>query len=95
MEAVNSVDNGGRLKKIKGAMQGRVVGTKMDKTAVVMVERKTKHPLYKKIVRRHKKYLAHDPENRCNLGDVVEIIPSRPLSKRKKWLVYRIVKRAD
>jgi small subunit ribosomal protein S17 len=70
-------------------MQGVVVSDKMDKTVVVNVERRFKHPLYKKFIRRTKKYLAHDEENRCKVGDVVSIRESRPLSKRKAWEVIR------
>ncbi len=76
-------------------LTGAVVSTDMEKTAVVRVERIKKHPLYKKTMKRHKKYLAHDEQNSCTVGDVVEITPSRPLSKRKRWLVYRIVKKAQ
>ena len=73
----------------KRVMQGVVVSDKMDKTVVVNVERRFKHPLYKKFIRRTKKYLAHDEENRCKVGDVVSIRESRPLSKRKAWEVIR------
>ena len=73
----------------KRVMQGVVVSDKMDKTVVVNVERRFKHPLYKKFIRRTKKYLAHDEENRCKVGDVVSIRESRPLSKRKTWEVIR------
>jgi len=77
------------------SLTGSVVSTAMDKTAVVEVERLKKHPLYKKTMKRHKKYLAHDEENACTVGDVVEIIPSRPLSRQKRWAVYRIVQKAQ
>ena len=73
----------------KRVMQGVVVSDKMDKTVVVNVERRFKHPLYKKFIRRTRKYLAHDEENRCKVGDVVSIRESRPLSKRKAWEVIR------
>ena len=66
-------------------MKGIVVSDKMDKTVVVRVERKVKHPLYKKFVRRSKKYAAHDAENVCKIGDVVNIRECRPISKRKRW----------
>ncbi len=71
----------------KRVMQGVVVSDKMEKTVVVNVERRFKHPLYKKFIRRSKKYLAHDEANQCKEGDVVNIRESRPLSKRKKWEV--------
>ena len=68
-------------------MQGVVVSDKMDKTVVVNVERRFKHPLYKKFIRRSKKYLAHDETNQCKEGDVVSIRENRPMSKRKRWEV--------
>jgi len=68
-------------------MQGVVVGDKMDKTVVVNVERRFKHPLYKKYIKRSKKYVAHDEANEKKIGDVVSIRECRPLSKRKRWEV--------
>ncbi len=68
-------------------LQGVVVSDKMDKTVVVKVERKLMHPLYKKFIRRSKKYAAHDEGNISKVGDVVEIRECRPLSKRKRWEV--------
>lgn len=78
----------------KKVLTGVVVSDKMDKTVVVRVERRVKHPLYKKYVRRHKKYYAHDPKNECKVGDLVEIIESRPLSRLKRWRVLRTVVKA-
>ena len=71
----------------KRIMRGVVVSDKMDKTVVVKVERKIKHPLYKKFIRRTKKYAAHDETNTAKIGDIVRIRESRPLSKRKHWEV--------
>jgi small subunit ribosomal protein S17 len=68
-------------------MQGKVVSDKMDKTVVVEVERRVAHPLYKKIVRHTKKYVAHDESNALKIGDLVRIRECRPLSKRKCWEV--------
>ena len=68
-------------------LQGTVVSSAGDKTVVVRVERRLKHPVYKKFIRRSKKYAAHDPENRCKPGDVVRIRESRPHSKTKTWEV--------
>ncbi len=68
-------------------LQGIVVSSAGDKTVVVRVERRLKHPVYKKFIRRSKKYPAHDPENRCKTGDVVRIRESRPYSKTKTWEV--------
>ncbi len=73
---------------------GIVVSDKMDKTIVVKVERQYKHPLYKKIIRRHKKFKAHDENNDCNLGDTVEIQECRPLSRDKRWNLLNIITRS-
>jgi small subunit ribosomal protein S17 len=74
---------------------GKVVSSKMDKTVVVAVANTITHPLYHRTMKRTKKFHAHDEENRCNVGDVVEIVSSRPLSKTKRWRVLDIVKRAE
>ena len=71
----------------KRVLQGVVVSTKMDKSAVVRVERRVMHPVYKKYVKRSKKYTAHDEKNLCNVGDVVQIVECRPISKTKTWMV--------
>lgn len=76
----------------KKILRGTVISDKMDKTVTVSVERIFQHPLYKKIIKTRKKYKAHDEENKCRVGDVVEIIESRPISKTKRWKVLRIVK---
>ena len=68
-------------------VQGVVVSDKMDKTIVVLVERRIMHPLYKKYIRRSSKYAAHDETNACKVGDMVRIRECRPLSKRKRWEV--------
>ena len=68
-------------------LTGRVVSDKMDKTVTVTVERRVMHPLYKKFIRRSKKYAAHDEANLCKIGDLVRIEECRPISKRKTWLV--------
>ncbi|MEJ2142792.1 MAG: 30S ribosomal protein S17 [Gammaproteobacteria bacterium] len=75
-------------------VQGRVVSNKMDKTITVMVERKVKHPVYGKFVKKSTKLHAHDANNECNEGDVVTISACRPLSKSKKWKLETIVERA-
>lgn len=77
--------------KVVRTLTGRVVSNKMDKTVTVLVERKVKHPMIGKVVRRSNKFHAHDAENRCNEGDVVVISESRPLSKTKTWVVREIV----
>jgi len=73
---------------------GTVVSDKMDKTAVVQVERLVKHPLYKKYIRRRNKFAAHDTDNSCSIGDKVMITESRPISKLKRWRVTDILEKA-
>ena len=68
-------------------LTGRVTSDKMDKTVTVLVERRVMHPLYKKFIRRSKKYAAHDEANQCKTGDLVRIEECRPISKRKTWMV--------
>jgi small subunit ribosomal protein S17 len=74
---------------------GRVVSDKMNKTVVVTVESRRRHPLYKKIVRRTAKFKAHDEASACKIGDVVRIVETRPLSKDKRWRVAEIVARHE
>jgi small subunit ribosomal protein S17 len=74
---------------------GTIVGDKMEKTIVVAVESHYKHPLYNKILRRVKKYKAHDPEKSGKLGDVVKISETRPLSKTKRWRLEEVIKKAE
>jgi len=71
----------------KRILQGTVVGDKADKTISVLVERRIKHPLYKKTIRRSKRYAAHDEQNKVKTGDVVRIEECRPISKTKTWQV--------
>ncbi|MFY9589486.1 30S ribosomal protein S17 [Rickettsia endosymbiont of Halotydeus destructor] len=71
----------------KRILQGVVVSSKADKTITVKVERKFQHPIYKKFVKVSKKYAAHDPENKFQDGDKVNIVESRPISKTKTWIV--------
>jgi len=73
---------------------GRVVSDKMDKTVTVLVERRVKHPLYKKYIRRSTRIHAHDEAGDCNVGDSVSIVQCRPLSRTKAWRVHEIVARA-
>jgi len=76
-------------------LEGVVVSNAADKTIVVEVERKFLHPRYHKTVRRHKKYMAHDEENICNVGDRVRIASCRPLSRRKRWTLDAVLSRAE
>lgn len=73
---------------------GVVVKDKMDKSIVVAVERKMKHPIYGKFVKKTKRFVAHDEENDCNIGDTVKIMETRPLSKTKCWRLVNIIERA-
>jgi small subunit ribosomal protein S17 len=73
---------------------GLVVSDKMDKTVVVRVERLVRDPMYKKYVRRYSRFMAHDEENACGVGDRVRIIEHRPLSKRKRWKVQSMLVKA-
>ena len=70
------------------------MSNKCDKTIVVRVETLVKHPLFKKYIRRHKKFMAHDPNNECGIGDVVKIIEFRPLSRNKRWHLVSIMEKA-
>lgn len=74
---------------------GTVVSDKTDKTIVVKVETRMPHPLYGKIVRRSRKYTAHDEENQCRVGDLVRIMETRPLSRTKRWRLVEIVEKAE
>ncbi len=73
---------------------GEVVSNKMEKTIVVAVKRKVKHPIYGKFVNKTTKFVAHDEENTCNEGDLVRIMETRPLSKNKNWRLVEIIERA-
>jgi small subunit ribosomal protein S17 len=73
---------------------GVVVSNKMDKSIVVAVKRKVKHPIYGKFINKTKKLMAHDEENKCNIGDTVRISETRPLSKIKTWRLIEIIERA-
>ena len=73
---------------------GRVVSNKMDKTVVVAIEDNVKHPIYGKIIKRTLKLHAHDENNECGVGDKVEVMETRPLSKTKRWRVVEIIEKA-
>ncbi len=78
----------------KNEKVGEVVSTKMQKTIVVQVSRRVPHPLYKRIITKHKKFYAHDEEQTARVGDVVRIIESRPLSKLKRWTLDEVIRRS-
>ena len=81
--------------KTERTVTGSVVSNKMDKSITVLVERKVKHPLFKKYVRRSTKLHAHDADNVCNEGDVVTIRQCRPISKTKTWTLVEVVEKAN
>jgi small subunit ribosomal protein S17 len=83
-----------KAQKVVRSLSGRVVSDKMDKTVTVLVERKVKHPLIGKVIRRSSKFHAHDESNECKEGDLVIIEESRPLSKTKTWRVSKVVEKA-
>ena len=82
------------MKERKRVLVGRVLSNRMDKTVVVQVERKKRHPLYGKVIATRTKYKAHDAENACQIGDLVQMIEFRPMSREKRWLVTQILERA-
>lgn len=82
-------------RNMRKTITGTVVSDKMDKTIVVAVVRNVKHPLYKKVMKRTKKFKAHDENNTCKTGDVVKIMETRPLSKQKCWRLVSVVKKAE
>ncbi|WP_029520178.1 30S ribosomal protein S17 [Persephonella sp. IF05-L8] len=79
------------VKSGKKEFIGKVVSNKMDKTVVVAVERQLPHPLYGKRIKKTSKFYAHDPENKCQIGDIVRIRETRPISKLKRWVVVEIL----
>jgi small subunit ribosomal protein S17 len=91
--AAGSADKDGREKSTKRVLIGVVVGDKMSKTRVVMVERRLAHAKYGKYMTRRAKYKAHDEKNEYRVGDRVEIVESRPLSREKRWRVQRLIER--
>lgn len=81
-------------RKLRKERTGLVVSDKMDKSIVIIVERKVKHPFYGKFVKKTSKFIAHDEKNDCNIGDTVRIMETRPLSKNKCWRLVEIIERA-
>ena len=80
-------------RNLRKTRNGKVVSNKMDKTIVVAVEDHVKHPLYNKIVKRTYKLKAHDEQNECNIGDIVKVMETRPLSKDKRWRLVEVVEK--
>ncbi len=83
------------MEKSRKSRIGKVTSNKMQKTVVVRVENLRRHPLYHKVVRHSSSFKVHDEENKCNVGDVVRIVETRPLSKDKNWRVVEIIQKAD
>ena len=81
-------------RNLRKTRTGKVISNKMDKTIVVAIEEHVKHPLYKKIVKDTYKLKAHDVNNECNIGDIVKVMETRPLSKDKRWRLVEIVEKA-
>lgn len=79
---------------IRKTIVGQVVSDKMDKTRVIKVEQYVLHPLYKKFVKKSSKFMAHDEKNESRVGDIVSIMETRPLSRRKRWRLVKIVEKA-
>jgi small subunit ribosomal protein S17 len=90
----NLIASSAMERKLRKERIGIVVSNKMDKSIVVAIKRKVKHPIYGKFVNRTKKLMAHDEENSCNIGDTVRISETRPLSKNKTWRLVEIIERA-
>ena len=81
-------------RNLRKEITGVVSSNSMDKSISVKVERRLRHPLYGKFIRSTKKFMAHDEKNECNVGDVVKIMETRPLSKRKRWRLVEIIEKA-
>ena len=81
-------------RNLRKSRTGKVTSNKMDKTIVVAIEEHVKHPLYNKVVKRTYKLKAHDENNECNIGDIVKVMETRPLSRDKRWRLVEIVEKA-
>ena len=81
------------IERRRKTLLGEVVSDRMHKTITVRVERRVRHPIYERVIKRSKKYHAHDERNQCQIGDVVRIVETRPLSRTKRWRLQEIVRR--
>jgi small subunit ribosomal protein S17 len=79
------------MREQRKVLVGRVTSDKMDKSVVVETQRVTRHPIYGKVMRSHRKFMAHDESNQCHVGDTVRIVEARPMSRRKRWVVDEIL----
>lgn len=93
---ISKIHNGKIMTKrgVRKTKIGKVVSNQMDKSIVVAVERLVKHPLYRKYFKKTSKFMAHDKENQCQIGDIVKIMETRPLSKMKRWRLVEIIEKA-
>ncbi|MEA3335838.1 MAG: 30S ribosomal protein S17 [Chloroflexota bacterium] len=82
------------MREQRKQLVGRVTSDKMDKTVVVEVTQVSRHPVYRKVIRNHRRFMAHDENNQCAIGDTVRIIESRPMSRRKRWVVEEIMEKS-
>lgn len=82
------------MRNLRKTIIGMVSSNKTDKTITIVVEKRVKHPIYGKVIKRSKKYHAHDEENTCNIGDRVMVAETRPLSKTKRWRLVEVLERA-
>jgi len=89
------MDNNKLPRTPRKSLQGTVVSDKMSKTRVITVERLVKHSMYEKVMKQSKKFYAHDESNESHVGDIVEIMSTRPMSKLKRWRVSRIINKAN
>ena len=83
------------MREQRKVMVGRVTSDKMDKSVVVQTQRVSRHPIYGKVIRRHRKFMAHDENNQCTMGDMVRIVEARPTSRRKRWVVDAILEHVE
>ena len=83
------------MREQRKVLVGRVTSDKMDKSVVVETQRVTRHPIYGKVIRSHRKFMAHDESNQCAIGDTVRIIEARPMSRHKRWVVDAILEHAE
>lgn len=94
-QAANEAAPAAAKRRLRKTQQGKVTSDKMDKSFTFVVERLVRHPMYEKFVRRRVKLHAHDEKNEAKVGDVVEVMETRPLSKLKRWRLVRVIRRAE
>lgn len=94
MDDIKNTDKAQARKSVRKVRTGIVVSNKMDKSIVVAIEKRIKHPLYKKFFKKTTKLMAHDEKNECTIGDVVKIMETRPLSSRKRWRLVEVLEKA-